>query len=178
MTAPVTAQDANAAPDLSTQGASRKTYLDGPRDGMRVPMREVLLTTGDCVVLYDTSGPYTDANVHTDVHAGLASVREAWIAGRGDTAEYDGRTWHPTTTACVPGTCAASTPSSRAVGARAALSLAAVTQLAYARRGEITPEMEYVAVREGRRSRGRPRRGRRRARRHPGQRQPPGEPSR
>ena len=96
MTAPVTVHNANAAPDLSTQGASRKTYLDGPRDGMRVPMREVLLTTGDCVVLYDTSGPYTDAAARTDVRVGLAPVRDAWIAARGDTAEYDGRTWHPT----------------------------------------------------------------------------------
>ena len=149
MTAPMTVDDANAAPDLSTQGASRKTYLDGPRDGMRVPMREVLLTTGDSVVLYDTSGPYTDPAVRTDVRLGLAPVREAWIAGRGDTAEYNGRTWHPADDGLRTGDLRnldAVFPSGRRPRRAVA---GAVTQLAYARRGVISAEMDYIAVREG-----------------------------
>jgi phosphomethylpyrimidine synthase len=93
--------------------SSSKTYLQGSRPDLRVPMREVHLTTGDSVVLYDTSGPYTDDTVTTDVNAGLPKLRAPWIVERAN----DG------------------TP--------------AVTQLAYARRGEITPEMEFVAIREG-----------------------------
>jgi phosphomethylpyrimidine synthase len=116
---------------------------------MRVPMRQVLLTTGDSVVLYDTSGPYTDATVRTDVRLGLAPVRAAWIAGRGDTAEYDGRTWH----AADDGLRTEDLRNLDAVfsgGRRPRRAVAgAVTQLAYARRGVISAEMDYVAVREG-----------------------------
>ncbi|MEU6754454.1 phosphomethylpyrimidine synthase ThiC, partial [Spirillospora sp. NPDC046719] len=65
--------------------AARKTYLQGSRPGVRVPMREVPLTNGDVVVLYDTSGPYTDPDHETDVRKGLPAPREAWIAERGDT---------------------------------------------------------------------------------------------
>jgi phosphomethylpyrimidine synthase len=97
---------------------SRKTYLPGPRPDLRVPMREVVLSTGDRVVLYDTSGPHTDPDFSIDVRAGLPAGRAAWIAER---------------------------------DALAAAGPAGVanTQLAFARRGEITPEMEFVAVREG-----------------------------
>lgn len=104
---------------------SRRTYLTGPDGGLRVPMREVALSNGDSVVLYDTSGPYTDPDVLVDVHRGLAPTRAAWIDARGDTAETGAR------------------PARRALPGRA------VTQLGYARRGEITREMEFVAVREG-----------------------------
>jgi phosphomethylpyrimidine synthase len=91
---------------------SSKTYLTGSRPDLRVPMREVRLTTGDSVVLYDTSGPYTDPDVATDYERGLPPLRAGWIAER---EPVDG----------------------------------AVTQLAYARRGVITAEMEFVAIREG-----------------------------
>jgi phosphomethylpyrimidine synthase len=101
---------------------SRKTYLPGPRPDIRVPMREVALSTGDRVVLYDTSGPHADPDVPVDVRVGLPLARAAWIAERDDRA------------AAGP------------AGSAAAL---AGTQLAFARRGEITPEMEFVAVREG-----------------------------
>src|SRR5437879_4451065 len=70
---------------------SRKTYLQGSRADLHVPMREVQLTTGDSVVLYDTSGPYTDQTKRTDIRLGLPKLRSAWIAERGDTEEYDGR---------------------------------------------------------------------------------------
>ncbi len=91
---------------------------------LRVPMREVLLSNGERVRLYDTSGPYTDPAVTTDLGRGLPRLREEWIRERGDV------------TPGGPGRAL------RATGAP-------VTQLAYARRGVITREMEFVAVREG-----------------------------
>ncbi len=91
---------------------------------LRVPMREVLLSNGERVRLYDTSGPYTDPAVTTDLGRGLPRLREEWIRERGDVAPGG------------PGRAL------RATGAP-------VTQLAYARRGVITREMEFVAVREG-----------------------------
>ncbi|WP_431998251.1 phosphomethylpyrimidine synthase ThiC [Sphaerimonospora mesophila] len=87
-------------------------------------MREVLLSNGERVRLYDTSGPYTDPAVTTDLGRGLPRLREEWIRERGDVAPGG------------PGRAL------RATGAP-------VTQLAYARRGVITREMEFVAVREG-----------------------------
>ncbi|MWA05669.1 phosphomethylpyrimidine synthase ThiC [Actinomadura sp. LD22] len=125
--------------------AARKTYLQGTRPGVRVPMREVPLTNGDAVVLYDTSGPCTDPEHETDVRRGLPALREAWIAGRGDTEPYEGREPRPEDDGrrSAP---AADGPlprrPRRATGG-------AVTQRAYARRGEITAEMEFAALREG-----------------------------
>src|SRR2546423_1586156 len=75
--------------------ASRKVYLTGSRPDVQVPMREVPLTTGDAVVLYDTSGPYTDSNARTDIRLGLPPLRAAWISERGDTETYDGRPVSP-----------------------------------------------------------------------------------
>ncbi|MFF5211715.1 phosphomethylpyrimidine synthase ThiC [Streptosporangium sp. NPDC000396] len=91
---------------------ARKTYLIGSRPDIRVPMREVPLTNGSAVVLYDTSGPYTDPAYTADPNEGLPPLRSAWRS---------------------PG---AAHPSG-------------ITQRAHARRGEITPEMEFVALREG-----------------------------
>jgi len=133
----------------SAVSAARKTYLTSPtRPDMRVPMKEVLLSTGDSVVLYDTSGPYTDPDHEVDVRRGLPPLRATWIAERGDTAEYDGRPVRPEDDG------RRSTDPLRDQGAfpprRPRRSTGgAVTQRAYARRGEITPEMEFVALREG-----------------------------
>jgi len=138
--------------------AFRKTYLPGSREDMRVPMRQVALTTGDSVVLYDTSGPYTDPTYEADVRSGLPRLRERWIAERGDVAEYDGRPVHP-----VDDGYRADDARARGLrnldavfeGERAARPLRAkdaskpVTQLAYARRGIVTAEMEFIALREG-----------------------------
>jgi phosphomethylpyrimidine synthase len=115
---------------------STKTYLPGSRPDLRVPMREVRLSTGDSVVLYDTSGPYTDPNVATDVRRGLDPLRARWIAERGDVEAYDG---------LIP----EGLPDATTRKPLRANGDSAVTQLAYARRGEVTPEMEYVAIREG-----------------------------
>ena len=71
--------------------ASRKVYVEGSHPGVRVPMREVSLTNGEAVTLYDCSGPYTDPNVTIDVTKGLPPVREAAVVARGDTELYEGR---------------------------------------------------------------------------------------
>ncbi|GAA2439429.1 phosphomethylpyrimidine synthase ThiC [Actinomadura vinacea] len=127
---------------------ARKTYLTGSRADLRVPMREVPLSNGDSVVLYDTSGPYTDPAHRADVRRGLPPLREAWIAERGDTAEYAGRAVRPeddgrrSDDPLRDGAAFRPRRPRRAAGGP-------VTQRAYARRGEITPEMEFVALREG-----------------------------
>lgn len=118
--------------------AHHKQYLIGSRDDLRVPVRTVHLTNDSTVRLYDTSGPYTDPAYEVDVRRGLPSIRDAWIDERGDTERYDGRI---AALGALPGT--------DIVRPRRATGGKAVTQLAYARRGEITPEMEYVAIREG-----------------------------
>jgi len=101
---------------------SRKVYVDGPL-GVRVPAREISLTNGDTVRVYDPSGPFG-----YDVHVGLPELRRDWVLSRGDVVE------------------------TRRQGARAALRAkpgSRPTQLHYARRGVVTPEMEFVATREG-----------------------------
>ncbi|MBC6463200.1 phosphomethylpyrimidine synthase ThiC [Actinomadura sp. HBU206391] len=135
----------------STESAvppARKTYVTGSRPDLRVPMREVPLTNDETVVLYDTSGPYTDPSHEPDVRRGLPALRTEWVAERGDTEEYDGGPAGP------PGDGRGSPDPLREQAAfpprrpRRATG-GAVTQRAYARRGEITPEMEFVALREG-----------------------------
>jgi phosphomethylpyrimidine synthase len=129
---------------------SRKTWLQGSRPDLRVPMREVVLTTGDSVVLYDTSGPYTDPSLRTDVRLGLPALRAPWIAERGDTETYAGRPVQPVDN----GLKAHDHRNLDSVFAgtrqpRRALSGQRPTQLSYARRGEVTAEVEFVALREG-----------------------------
>jgi len=152
----VVSEPAAAAGDRAS--AFRKTYLIGSRDDLRVPMREVALTTGDRLVLYDTSGPYTDPSITTDIARGLAPVRERWVLERADTVAYDGRVPQPLDDGYADaarrdrglgGLDAVFTGTSHRRPRRAADPARPVTQLAYARRGEITPEMEFVALREG-----------------------------
>jgi phosphomethylpyrimidine synthase len=126
--------------------AGRKVYLPGSRPDIAVPMREVGLTTGDSVVLYDTSGPYTDPGVTVDVHAGLAPMRDPWIEERNDTESYPGRPLRPEDNGRRG---QAALPAARTREPRRGRNGRAVTQLAYAREGRITPEMEFVALREG-----------------------------
>ena len=135
--------------------ASRKTYLTGSRDDLRVPLRDVSLTNGEVVSLYDTSGPYTDPSAVIDVTRGLPSVRSPWIEARGDTVVYDGRSHH----ALDDGVKHEVRDAERMAALRSAAAAlqraprrakagANVTQMHYARRGIVTPEMEYVALRE------------------------------
>ncbi|MDP8937308.1 MAG: phosphomethylpyrimidine synthase ThiC, partial [Actinomycetota bacterium] len=126
---------------MATHIARSKVYVDGAR-GVRVPFAEVSLTDGSAVRLYDTAGPGSDP---TD---GLAPLRRPWILERDDVEEYDGR--RPSVR--DDGRAAARRSNGEAPGATRVLRAKAgrtVTQLHYARRGEITPEMEFVALREG-----------------------------
>ncbi|GAA0937114.1 phosphomethylpyrimidine synthase ThiC [Nonomuraea longicatena] len=128
---------------------ARKTYLHGSRSDLRVPMREVPLSTGEAVVLYDTSGPYTDPDHDADVRRGLPPLRAAWIAERGDTVAYPGRAVRPEDDGRRTGDPLRHAAEFPERPPRRANGTGAVTQRAYARRGEITPEMEFAALREG-----------------------------
>src|SRR4029453_15080025 len=71
-----------------------KTYLISPHDpSIRVPVRELHLTNGERVRLYDTSGPYTDPDYAPDLKQGLPPLRQPWIVGRGDVAPGAGGRW-------------------------------------------------------------------------------------
>jgi len=138
---------------------SRKIYVQGSRPDIRVPMREITLndtplTAGvehnPPVVVYDTSGPYTDPDIEIDVRNGLEPMRSAWIEERGDTeileqisSEYGRRQAENPELEAIRFT--AQRPSRRAKAG------ANVSQMHYAKRGIITPEMEYVAIRENQR---------------------------
>jgi phosphomethylpyrimidine synthase len=143
-------RDATRPAAVTPEGRRRKVYAEGP-DGIRVPFVEVALSRGqtggpdgNTVRLYDTSGP---GSVPTE---GLAPLRRSWVLARGDVEEYEGR------------------PATRRDDGRAAVRRAGgeaffpgtprrplrstgggVSQLHYARRGEITPEMSFAAIREG-----------------------------
>ncbi|GAA0620190.1 phosphomethylpyrimidine synthase ThiC [Sporichthya brevicatena] len=152
----VTSEGDSSGDTNENRPAFSKTYLQGSRPDLRVPMREVHLTTGDSVVLYDTSGPYTDASVTTDIRRGLDPLRAAWIRERGDVVEYEGRpVSHIDDGYKDDERRAAGLRNLDAVftGGRQPLRATdpskPVTQLHYARQGIITPEMEFVALREG-----------------------------
>ncbi|MCW5605469.1 MAG: phosphomethylpyrimidine synthase ThiC, partial [Burkholderiales bacterium] len=143
---------------------SRKVYVEGSRPDVRVPMREITQSDTPAsfgaeknppVFVYDTSGPYTDPAVRIDIRAGLTPLRQKWIEERGDTEVLGG-------------------PSSRYGRERLADPKLAqlrfnlerkprrakagmnVTQMHYARRGIVTPEMEFIALRETQRRDGLP----------------------
>jgi len=135
---------------------SRKIHVTGSRPDLRVPMREVSLTPTHTnegeeenppVFVYDTSGPYTDQNTRIDLLAGLADVRTTWIEERGDTELLDGPS-------SAFGRARQHDPELAHLRfehlrtPRRAKSGRNVTQMHYARQGIITPEMEYVAIRE------------------------------
>jgi len=130
--------------------ASRKIYVKGAiHPDLRVPMREIAVhpTAGEPpLVVYDTSGPYTDPAITIDIEAGLPRLREPWIRARGDVEEYAGRTVKPEDNNAAGDKLAPVFPTRvkplRAKNGRA------VTQIHYARQGTITPEMEFIAIRE------------------------------
>ena len=157
-TLPDTAIATSGADSAATQPFpnSRKVYLTGSRPDIRVPMREISLADtptdfgGEAnapVLVYDTSGPYTDPGVSIDLRAGLADVRSAWINERGDTEVLPGLT-------SEFGAARLADPSldhmrfAHVRTPRRARAGCNVTQMHYARRGIITPEMEFVAIRE------------------------------
>ncbi|MBI4589347.1 MAG: phosphomethylpyrimidine synthase ThiC, partial [Candidatus Rokubacteria bacterium] len=132
-----------------TMPNSRKVYVTGPHPELRVPMREIPLSGKNPPLrLYDTSGPYTDPDAHVDITQGLPPLRLPWILGRGEVEELPG----PSSVHRRERDNDPSLGGVRFASARRPLRARAgrrVTQMHYARRGEITPEMEFVALREG-----------------------------
>ena len=135
---------------------SRKIYVEGSRPDIRVPMRQVEQADTAAsfgaeknppITVYDTSGPYSDPEASIDLLAGLADVRSAWITDRADTGQLDGPS-------SAFGQERQSNPELAHLRfehirtPRRALAGKNVSQMHYARQGVITPEMEYVAIRE------------------------------
>ncbi len=149
---------------------STRVYVEGTQPGVRVPFREIklsptrsidgTLTENEPVRVYDTSGPWGDPDFHGDVQKGLPPLRAPWIRARGDVEEYDGRAVKPEDNGYLS-VSHAQQASERRGGLsplqapenakRRPLRASAghpVTQLWYARQGIITPEMEFIAIRE------------------------------
>ncbi|MDZ7661042.1 phosphomethylpyrimidine synthase ThiC [Thiohalophilus sp.] len=136
--------------------SSKKTYVTGSRDDIRVPLREVECTPTHTeqgeehnlpIYIYDTSGPYTDPQVSIDLRKGLPDVRARWIAERDDTELLDGPT-------SEYGRARQDDPELAHLRfehirqPRRAKAGKNVSQMHYAKQGIITPEMEYIAIRE------------------------------
>ncbi len=135
---------------------SRKTYIHGSRPDLRVPMREISLADTHVsggveknppIYVYDTSGPYTDPDARVDLRRGLPPLREAWIEERGDSerlsdvsSEY-GRARNTDLKLAHLRFAHIKPPRRAKPGAN-------VSQMHYARRGIVTPEMEFIAIRE------------------------------
>jgi phosphomethylpyrimidine synthase len=156
----------------STLPNSRRIYIDGTQSGVHVPFREIeqnvtrnfdgLLEENPPVRVYDTSGPYGDPSIECDVREGLRAVRSEWIVSRGDVEEYEGRDLQPIDDGYLTFDAAnQARQKEKARGlnrledfpALARTPLRAkqgrcVTQMHYARQGIITPEMEFIAIRE------------------------------
>ncbi|MCX7673619.1 MAG: phosphomethylpyrimidine synthase ThiC [Thiobacillaceae bacterium] len=141
---------------------SRKIYVQGSRPDLRVPMREIRQTDTPThlggeknppVYVYDTSGPYTDPAVEIDIRRGLPPLRERWIEERGDTERLpDYSSAYGRERARAAELAALRFPGLKRQPRRARAGCN-VTQMHYARRGIITPEMEFVAIRENLRRR-------------------------
>lgn len=147
--------------NISAYPSSEKTYVEGKMFPIRVGMRKINLTPtvtfdkdnkkvftpNDPVVVYDTSGPYTDPDIKTDINAGLPRLREQWILDRGDVEQLDGIT-------SEYGRQRLNDKSLDSVRFKClkkpyvAKSGREITQMAYAKAGIVTAEMEYVALRE------------------------------
>lgn len=162
-----------AASSLANFRNSRRVYVEGSRPDIRVPMREISLSPtrrpdgsteeNAPVRVYDTSGPWGDPDFHRDATLGLPALRRQWILERGDVEEIEGRTIKPMDDGYLsekhrdrasregarnrieyfPGT--GESGGKRVLRAKAGQ---CVTQMHYAKAGIITPEMEYIAIRE------------------------------
>lgn len=144
---------------LSNFEGSRKVYEQGSRPDILVPKREIVLTNtvtqaGDIqnepIRVYDTSGPYTDEEAHIDVTKGLKRLRSVWIKEREDTESYEGRQVKPEDNGYrLNGkeSFQAAQTDFHHIPLRGKQG-ACVTQMHYAKKGIITPEMEFIALRE------------------------------
>ncbi|MCW8886720.1 MAG: phosphomethylpyrimidine synthase ThiC, partial [Motiliproteus sp.] len=135
---------------------SRKVYIEGSRLDIRVPMREIKLADtpesfgsekNEPVLVYDTSGPYTDPDVSIDVRKGLAPLRQNWILERDDTEQLGDLTSNYGRQREADGELASLRFDLQRKPRRAKAGQN-VTQLHYAKQGIVTPEMEYIAIRE------------------------------
>src|SRR5256885_11143459 len=147
---------------------SRRIYVAGDQPGVRVPFREIdqnptrnfknELEENPPVRVYDTSGPYGDLSMRTDVREGLTELRREWILSRGDVEEYEGRALQPIDDGYLTFDAANQArtkekgrledfPALRRTPLRAKQGRC-VTQMHYAKQGIITPEMEFIAIRE------------------------------
>ncbi|PYS42893.1 MAG: phosphomethylpyrimidine synthase, partial [Acidobacteria bacterium] len=147
---------------------SRRIYIDGQQPGVRVPFREIdqnptrnfkgELDENPPVRVYDTSGQYGDPSAATDAREGLLTLRRDWIVSRGDTEEYEGRELKPIDDGYLTFDAANQArqkekgrledfPALRRTPLRAKNG-SCVTQMHYAKQGIITPEMEFIAIRE------------------------------
>ncbi len=141
---------------VATFASAKKIYIRGSQANIQVPMREISqqptevageLITNPAIVIYDTSGPYTDPEADIDLRRGLPRLREAWIEARADTEVL-------TETSSAYSRLRAVDPVLEAMRfvhraqPRRALADTNVSQMHYARQGIITPEMEFVAIRE------------------------------
>jgi len=138
---------------------SRKVYIQGSRPDIQVPFREISLNDTPSafgaeknppVMVYDTSGPYTDPKINIDIRSGLPALRAKWIAERGDTEQLAG----PTSSYGLDRLHDSALDNMRFNLVRKPLRAKAgknVSQMHYARQGIITPEMEFIAIRENQR---------------------------
>ena len=130
--------------------ASKKIYVQSETMAdVKVPMRQIDLTDGTNVTVYDTSGVYTDTSVEIDVHQGLLDIRSKWIESRDDSETYEGREIKPIDNGHQDQDKAFKFYNPQLQRKpRRAKSGGNVSQMHYARKGIVTPEMEYIAIRE------------------------------
>jgi phosphomethylpyrimidine synthase len=138
---------------------SRKVYVEGSRPDIRVPMREIQQSDtpasfgaegNPAIFVYDTSGPYTDPSVKIDIRSGLAPLRSRWIEERNDTEALEGPTSRYGRERLADPKLAQLRFNLKRHPRRAKAGMN-VTQMHYARRGIVTPEMEFIAIRENQR---------------------------
>ncbi|MCK5830829.1 MAG: phosphomethylpyrimidine synthase ThiC [Methylococcales bacterium] len=151
----ITATDTSSV-KIDSYPASEKIYVEGSRSDIQVPMRKITLSDTPVhfgeekngpLFVYDTSGVYTDPNVVIDLQKGLASIRQTWIDERSDTEELPGPSSEFGQERLVdPETAEMRFDHIRKP--RKAKAGKNVSQMHYARQGIITPEMEYIAIRE------------------------------
>ena len=131
---------------------SKKIYISGNiNKDIRVPARQIDLSNDTSLVVYDTSGPYTDPSVEIDVEKGIPDIRKKWINKREDVEQYKGRIMAPVDN----GYSTNEQLDFVTAGAKGLVRIPLrakkgknVSQLWYARQGIITPEMEFIALRE------------------------------
>ncbi|MEH7347406.1 phosphomethylpyrimidine synthase ThiC [Gottfriedia acidiceleris] len=144
---------------MSSFSGSKKVYVEGSRPDIKVPMREIQLspTTGTFgeeenapVRVYDTSGPYTDSASSVNIRNGLKAIRQNWVIERNDVEEYEGREIKPEDNGYRKESDQHNVEVFKGLKRKPlrAKNHGNITQMHYARKGIITPEMEFIAIRE------------------------------